>query len=61
MAGLAGTMLADFEFRPGPRLAVGPGRLAELGRLVRELGGSRVLLTSDQGVIEAGHVAAAME
>ena len=61
MAGLAGTMLADFEFRPGPRLAVGPGRLAELGRLVRELGGSRVLLTSDRGVIEAGHVAAATE
>ncbi len=61
MACLAGTMLADFECRPGPRLVVGPGRLSELGRLVRELGGSRVLLTSDQGVVEAGHVAAAAE
>ncbi len=61
MACLGGTMLADFEYRPGPRLVIGPGRLSELGRLVRELGGSRVLLTSDRGVIEAGHVAAAAE
>lgn len=53
--------LSDFEFRSGPRLIVGPGRLAELGGLVRELGGRRVLLTSDRGVIEAGHAAAAEE
>jgi alcohol dehydrogenase len=53
--------LAEFVFRSGPRLVVGPGRLRELGSLVREHGGSRVLLASDRGVIEAGHVASAEE
>jgi alcohol dehydrogenase len=61
VASLATMTLGDFELRPGPRLVVGPGRLAELGGLVRELGGSRVLLTSDSGVIDVGHVAAAEE
>ena len=53
--------LPEFELRVGPRLVVGPGTLSQLGGLVRELGGSRVLLVSDRGVIGAGHVEAAVE
>jgi alcohol dehydrogenase len=51
----------DFEFRPGPRLVVGPGSLARLGELARELGATRVLVTSDPGIVDAGHAAAGVE
>ena len=61
MSESAGRALAEFDFQSGPRLVVGPGRLGELGRLVREFGGSRELLASDRGLIETGHVAAAEE
>ena len=61
MSESAGRALAEFDFQSGPRLVVGPGRLGELGRLVREFGGSRVLLASDRGLIETGHVTAAEE
>ncbi len=50
-------MGASFEFRPGPRLVVGPGTLAQLGELARELGATRVLVTSDPGIVAAGHAA----
>ncbi len=43
------------------RVVFGAGRLVELGALVAELGGSRVLLVTDAGVEAAGHVAVAME
>ena len=49
---------ASFEFRPGPRLVVGPGTLARLGDLARELGATRALVTSDPGIVAAGHAAA---
>ncbi len=38
------------------RLAVGEGALDQLGRLIREHGGSRVLLVTDPGIVSAGHV-----
>ena len=47
-----------FDFRPGPRLVVGPGTLARLGELARELGATRALVTSDPGIVAAGHAAA---
>ncbi|MFM8890090.1 MAG: iron-containing alcohol dehydrogenase, partial [Planctomycetia bacterium] len=50
--------LSAFEFRGGPRLVVGPGSIARLGELARELGGRRALVTSDAGIIAAGHTAA---
>lgn len=53
--------LAEFEFRAGPRLVVGPGTLARLGMLARELGATRVLVTSDPGIVDAGHAAAGIE
>ena len=47
-----------FDFRPGPRLVVGPGTLARLGEFARELGATRALVTSDPGIVAAGHAAA---
>jgi alcohol dehydrogenase len=47
-----------FEFRPGPRLVVGPGSLARLGELAGGLGARRALVTSDPGIVAAGHTAA---
>jgi alcohol dehydrogenase len=45
----------SFSFRATTRLLVGSGRIAELGEVAGELGGSRVLVVSDAGVIAAGH------
>jgi len=47
-----------FEFRPGPRLVVGPGGLTRLGELARGLGATRAVLASDPGIVAAGHTAA---
>ncbi|RLT17902.1 MAG: iron-containing alcohol dehydrogenase [Planctomycetota bacterium] len=43
------------------RLVVGPGTIARLGDLARELGGTRVLVTSDHGIMAAGHTARGIE
>ncbi len=43
----------DFEHRT--RLVFGPGEIAKLGAIARELGGSRALVVSDSGVVTAGH------
>ncbi|MFM8890367.1 MAG: iron-containing alcohol dehydrogenase [Planctomycetia bacterium] len=53
--------LAAFEFRGGPRLVAGPGSIARLGELAGELGGRRALVTSDPGIIAAGHTATGIE
>jgi len=55
---VSGAVGASFDFRPGPRLVVGPGTLARLGELARELGAGRALVTSDPGIVSAGHAAA---
>lgn len=47
-----------FEYRPGPRLIVGPGSLGRLGELARGLGTCRALVVSDPGIVTAGHAAA---
>ena len=49
---------SSFTFRANTRLVVGEGRVAELGNVARELGGSRVLIVSDAGVLAAGHTSA---
>ena len=56
-----GNWTSDFEVRPGPRLIVGPGSIDRLGRLSREMAGSRALVVSDPGIVEAGHTAGAIE
>src|SRR5438093_3147947 len=47
--------LPAFDTHPLTRLVFGPGALVRLGELVRELGGSRVLLVTDPGLEAAGH------
>jgi alcohol dehydrogenase len=47
--------LSAFDFQPLSRVVFGPGSLNRLGELVREVGGTRVLLVTDPGLEEAGH------
>lgn len=44
-----------FSFRALTRLVAGAGSIKQLGQLAAELGGSRVLVVSDPGVIAVGH------
>lgn len=46
-------------FAPRTRLVFGPGALARVGELARELGFRRTLLVSDPGLLAAGHAARA--
>ena len=48
-------MLAFFDFDPRTRVVYGAGTINQLGRLTRELGGTRVLVVTDRGVEHAGH------
>lgn len=50
-----------FGFQAATRLVVGPGTIARLGELARELGGTRALVTSDHGIMAAGHTIAGIE
>lgn len=43
------------DFAARPRLVTGAGCLARLGDLAREIGGTHVLLVTDQGIVAAGH------
>src|SRR5262245_35197920 len=47
--------LPSFDFQPLTRVIYGPGTLARLGELTRELGGKRILLVTDPGLAAAGH------
>ena len=49
--------LAAFDFDPRTRVVFGAGTVGRLGELTRELGGSRVLVVTDDGIEQAGHVA----
>jgi len=49
-----------FEFSAATRLVVASGAVARLGELASELGGTRVLVTSDPGIVAAGHAAAGL-
>ncbi|MFM7206445.1 MAG: iron-containing alcohol dehydrogenase [Planctomycetaceae bacterium] len=51
----------SFTFSAPTRLIVGPGSIRRLGDLARELGATRVLVTSDPGIIEFGHTADGIE
>ena len=48
------------EFHSRTRLVYGAGALARLGALAQEIGGGRVLVVTDPGIIAAGHVDAAL-
>lgn len=49
-----------FEYRAATRLVCGPGTIARLGELARELGATRALVTSDPGIVAAGHTVAGL-
>lgn len=53
--------LRPFEREGRTRVVYGPGALARLPELVRALGGRRVFLVSDAGLVRAGHAPRAEE
>ena len=52
--------LAAFDFDPRTRVVFGAGTATRLGELARDLGGSRVLVVTDDGIERAGHMAKAV-
>jgi len=46
---------ASFDYQPRTRLVFGPGTAKRVGELARDLGGRRVLVVTDPGVVTAGH------
>ena len=53
--------MKEAEFKSPTRIYFGPDAVHRIGKIVRDLGGKRVLLVSDQGLIAAGHVAKATD
>jgi alcohol dehydrogenase len=47
--------LRPFDYHSPTRVVYGPGTLAQLGELARELGATNVLLVTDPGLEAAGH------
>ncbi|MEO7275258.1 MAG: iron-containing alcohol dehydrogenase [Vicinamibacterales bacterium] len=47
--------MVPFELKALTRMFFGTGAVERVGRLARELGGHRVLLVSDPGVVRTGH------
>ena len=47
--------LQPFDFHTPTRVVFGPGTLARLGELARELGATRALVVTDPGLEQAGH------
>jgi alcohol dehydrogenase len=52
--------LPGFDFQPRTRVVFGEDALERVGELARELGGRRVLLVTDKGIVSAGHPARAI-
>lgn len=59
MLPLKPAQLEHFDWQPTIHVQYGIGALEKLGQAALELGGQNVLLVTDQGLIEAGHVAKA--
>ena len=53
--------MIPFDYHSPTRIVFGPNQVDTLGTLAQEGGGSRVLLISDPGVIEAGHTERAIQ
>ena len=47
------------DFAPRTRIVFGEGTVDQVGALVRQYGGTRVLLVTDAGIVRAGHAARA--
>ncbi len=50
-----------FDFVPRTRLVFGANTVERVGKLAAELGGKRVLLVTDAGIVKAGHAARVQE
>jgi alcohol dehydrogenase len=48
-------MYTAFDFHLRTRIVFGPGKIALLGELARQLGATRVLVVTDPGIVAAGH------
>ena len=44
-----------FDFNPKTRVIFGPGSVARVGELAKELGVRKILLVTDPGIVAAGH------
>jgi len=53
--------MLPFDYQPRTRLIFGAGALSRVGQLARELGGTRVLVVTDVGIVAAGHAERALE
>lgn len=51
----------SFDFSPLNRVVFGTGSLKQVGDLTKELHGSRVLVVSDPGIVQAGHTSRALD
>ena len=51
---------SHFDFQPRTRVIFGADSIERVGELARELGGKRVLLVTDKGIVAAGHPARAI-
>jgi alcohol dehydrogenase len=47
--------MQSFDYQPRTRVVFGPGSLERLGEIARQLGGRRVLVVSDPGIVSAGY------
>lgn len=52
--------MQSFDFQQRTRFVYGPGSLQRVGELAKQLGASKVLVVSDQGVVAAGHFSRAV-
>lgn len=52
--------LSAFDHQPRTRIVFGNGVLSRVGELARDLGGNRVLVVSDSGIVKAGHAQRAL-
>jgi alcohol dehydrogenase len=52
--------MLPFDYQPRTRLIFGAGTLSRVGQLARELGGTRVLVVTDVGIVAAGHAERAL-
>jgi alcohol dehydrogenase len=53
--------LRAFDVQPATRLIFGQGTLHKVGALAHELGGNRILVVTDEGIANAGHLDRALE
>ncbi len=51
----------NFDWQAHTRIVFGANSVERVGELVRELGGTKVLLVTDPGIVEAGHAARVLD